>query len=239
MVNPALTSSQLAAASVRPPDAARLRVLVADPDALARSMIRFALRDNDRIGVIHTAQNNREALELARHYRPTIAIIGLPPGGGIDLVQKLLENTPDILVLTVSDTDHPTAIAALRAGAVGHIGKDIDPQNLADLVGRVADGEVIISQPVMPSLLQALREVPATGWRPLRSRLTNRQWEIIEMLSEGATTQQIADQLVLSPLTVYSHVKSLLRKLDVRTRHDAVIAGERLRRQEALKQSTT
>ena len=240
MVNHALSSSQLAAPE-RTSGAAhdRLRVLVADPDALARSMIRFALRDSDRIAVVHTAGDSREALELARHYRPRVAIVGLPTGGGIELVQKLLESTPDILILTVSDTDHPTAIAALRAGAVGHIGKDIDPANLADLVGRVADGEVIVSQRVMPSLLQALREVPATGWRPLRSRLTNREWEIVEMLAEGATTQRIAEQLVLSPVTVYSHVKSLLRKLGVRSRPEAVIAGERLRREEALTRSTT
>ena len=217
----------------------RLRVLVADPDGLARSMIRFALRDSDRISVVHTARDSREALELARHYRPSVAIVGLPPGGGIELVKKLLENTPGILVLTVSDTDHLTAIAALRAGAVGHIGKDIDPDNLADLVARIADGEVIVSQRVMPSLLQALREVPASGWRPLRSRLTNREWEIVEMLREGATTQRIAEQLVLSPVTVYSHIKSLLRKLGVRSRQEAVIAGEQLRQEEALTRPTT
>jgi NarL family two-component system response regulator LiaR len=60
-------------------------------------------------------------------------------------------------------------------------------------------------------LLEALREVPAAGWRPLRSRLTNREWEIIELLAEDATIQLIAEQLVLSPVTVYSHIKSLLR----------------------------
>jgi DNA-binding NarL/FixJ family response regulator len=142
-------------------------------------------------------------------------------------------------VLTVADDDHRTAIAALRAGAVGHIGKDIDPEDLAELVGRAADGEVIVSQPLMPSLLEALREAPASGWRPLRSRLTNREWEIIELLGEDASTQGIAEQLVLSPVTVYSHVKSLLRKLGVRSRRDAVIAAERLRREEALTRSPT
>ncbi len=237
----ARSSSQLAAASEQPSGAAhdRLRVLVADPDGLARSMMRFALRNSDRIAAVHTAGSSREALELARHYRLSVAIVGLPTGAGVELVQKLLESTPDLLVLTVSDTDHLTAIAALRAGAVGHIGKDIEPETLAELVGRVADGEVIVSQRVMPSLLEALREVPASGWRPLRSRLTNREWEIVEMLGEGATTQRIAEQLVLSPVTVYSHVKSLLRKLGVRSRPEAVIAGKRLRREEALGRSAS
>jgi DNA-binding NarL/FixJ family response regulator len=204
-------------------------------------MMRLALRSSDRIAVVHTAENSREALELARYYRPSVAIVDtvLPPAGGVELVGNLLQSVPDTRVLMMSIDDHQTAIEALRAGAVGHIGKEVEPENLAELVGRAADGEVIVSQPLLSSLLEALREVPASGWRPVRSRLTNREWEIIELLGEDATTQRIADQLVLSPVTVYSHVKSLLRKLGVRSRRDAVVAAERLRREEALTRSTT
>jgi DNA-binding NarL/FixJ family response regulator len=217
----------------------RLNVLIADSDGLARSMMRFALRSSDRIAVVHTAGNSREALELAWYHRPSVAIVdtALPPGGGVELVGKLLQSLPETRVLTMSGNDHRTAIAALRAGAVGHIGKDIELEDLAELVGRAAEGEVIVSQPLLTSLLEALREVPASGWRPLRSRLTNREWEIIELLGEDASTQLIAEQLVLSPVTVYSHVKSLLRKLGVRSRRDAVIAAERLRREETLSRS--
>jgi DNA-binding NarL/FixJ family response regulator len=140
-------------------------------------------------------------------------------------------------VLTLSAVnDHATVIAALRAGAVGHIGREVDPEELTELVVRAADGEVIVAQWLMPALLEALREVPDSGWRPLRSRLTTREWEVVELLEEGATTQRIADRLVLSPMTVYSHTKSVLRKLGVNSRRDAVIAAERLRREEALTQ---
>jgi DNA-binding NarL/FixJ family response regulator len=219
----------------------RLRVLVADSDGLARSMMRFALGNSDRIAVVHTAGDSREALELARYYRPSVAIVDtvLPPGGGVELIQKLLQTAPETRVLTVADDDDRSAIAALRAGAVGHIGKETEPESLAELVGRAADGEVIVSQPLLTSLLETLRELPASGWRPLRSRLTNREWEIIEMLGEDATTQRIAEQLVLSPVTVYSHIKSLLRKLGVRSRRDAVVAAARLRREESLSRSPT
>ena len=219
----------------------RLHVLVADSDGFARSMMRFALRNSERIAVVLTAQNGREALELARYHRPSVAIVDtlLPPGGGVELVGKLNQSLPGTRVLTMSVDDDQTALAALRAGAVGHIGKEIEPESLAELVGRAADGEVIVSQPLLSSLLEALRDVPASGWRPLRSRLTNREWEIIELLGEDATTQRIADQLVLSPVTVYSHIKSLLRKLGVRSRRDAVVAAERLRREEALSRCAT
>ena len=215
---------------------AGVRVLIADADGLARGMMRFALANSDRIAVVHAAANSREALELARYFRPGVAIVDtvLPPRGGLELVRMLLLAVPGIRVLTLSVNGDRTAIAALRAGAVGHIAKDIDPEALAELVARAADGEVIVSQRLMPALLDALRELPDSGWRPLRSRLTTREWEIVELLGEGATTQRIADQLVLSPMTVYSHTKSILRKLGVNSRRDAVIAAARLRREEAL-----
>jgi DNA-binding NarL/FixJ family response regulator len=218
-----------------------VRVLIADGDGLARGMMRFALADSARIGVVHAAGNVREALELARYFRPAVAVVDtdLPPNGGLELVRMLLWAIPDIRVLTLSINDDRTAIAALRAGAVGHIAKDTDPEGLAELVVRAANGEVIVSQTLMPALVDALREVPDSGWRPLRSRLTTREWEIVELLGEGATTQRIAERLVLSPLTVYSHTKSILRKLGVNSRRDAVVAAERLRREEALTRPKT
>ena len=82
-------------------------------------------------------------------------------------------------------------------------------------------------------MIDALRQVPATGWRPARSRLTAREWEIVDLLGEGATTDGIAEQLVLAPATVYSHVKNVMGKLEVHSRHDAVHAAMRLRREEA------
>jgi DNA-binding NarL/FixJ family response regulator len=219
-----------------------VRVLIADADGLARSMMRFALSNSERIAAVHGAGNAREALELASYFRPAVAIIdaAVPPAGGLELVRALLRTTPATRVLTLSAVnDHRTAIRALRAGAVGHIGRDVDPEELTELVIRAADGEVVVAQWLMPALLTALREVPDSGWRPLRSRLTTREWEIVELLGQGATTQRIADRLVLSPMTVYSHTKSVLRKLGVNTRHDAVIAAEQLRRQEALNRPAT
>jgi DNA-binding NarL/FixJ family response regulator len=214
----------------------RLRVLVADHDGLARGMMSTALHRADRVAIVVTAGEGREALELARYYHPTVVIIdtALPPDGGVELIVKMLQVAPETRILTVSVDDEQTALAALRAGAVGHIGKDVDPDELARLVVRAADGEAIIPQRLMMPLLELLRELPDTGWRPLHSCLTTREWEIVELLALGATTQRIAERLVLSPTTVYSHVKSVLRKLGVHSRRDAVAAAERLRREEAL-----
>jgi DNA-binding NarL/FixJ family response regulator len=211
-----------------------LRVLIADPDGLARRMMSDALREANIVASVHPAGSARETLELARYYRPAIAIVdtGLAPNGAIDVIGKVLQFTPETRIVTVSANAPHLAIAALRAGAVGHIHKDIDPERFASLVLRAADGEAVIPRDLLMPLLELLRAIPDSGWRPLHSRLTTREWEIIELLGAGATTQTIAERLTVSSTTVYSHVKSVLRKLGVNSRRDAVIAAERLRREE-------
>jgi DNA-binding NarL/FixJ family response regulator len=214
----------------------RVRVLIADHDGLARRMIRNALQEAARIVTVASARDGKEALELTSYYYPRVLIVdtALPPAGCVELIHNVLAAAPDTRILTVSANDDHSALAALRAGAVGHINKDIDPRDLVRLVLLAGDGEAIVPRRLVMPLLSVLREVPDTGWRPLRSRLTTREWQIIELLGDNTSTEHIAERLVLSQTTVYSHVKSVLRKLGVHTRHDAVAAAERLRHDEAL-----
>jgi DNA-binding NarL/FixJ family response regulator len=217
--------------------AERLRVLIADHDGLARHTMRTALHELDRVAIVLSTGESRDALELLGHYRPTIAIldVGLPPNGCIELIREMLQIAPQTRILTVSINDQQAAIAALRAGAIGHIHKNVEPDEFARQVLRAADGEAIIPQQLITPLLDLVREIPDAGWRPLHSRLTTREWEIIELISEGANTKHIADHLVLSETTIYSHVKSLMRKLNVHTRTEAVTAAQHLRREEATR----
>jgi DNA-binding NarL/FixJ family response regulator len=213
----------------------RLRVLIADQDALARRMMHDVLQDAGLV-VIGGARDGREALDLARHYRPDVVLvdIALPPAGGVELIRQLAPNL-DTRIVTVSaadDVDEPV-LAALHAGAIGHVDKDVEPDEFVRLVILASGGEAIIPSRVMPRLLKLWREVPAGGWRPLRSALTTREWEIVDLLGEGASTEAIAERLVLSPTTVYTHVYRLLRKLGVHSRFEAVAAAQRLRQQEA------
>jgi DNA-binding NarL/FixJ family response regulator len=214
----------------------RARVLIADHDGLARRMLHTALQETDGIEMIPAVGNAREALELVRYYRPTVLIAdtGLPPDGCVELIRKVGQIVPETRVLTVSVGDDETALAALRAGAAGHIGKDVDPGELGRLVALAADGEAIVPRRLVRPLLGLLREVPETGWRPVHSRLTTREWQIVELLGEDPSTDRIAECLVLCPATVYSHIKNVLRKLGVHSRRDAVAAAERLRQDEAL-----
>jgi DNA-binding NarL/FixJ family response regulator len=220
----------------------RVSVLIADHDGLARRMMQNVLQDAAGVVMVISARDARETLELARYYRPTVLILdtALPPAGGAELTRKLLGVVSEVRILTVSATDDDeAALAALRAGAIGHIDKDVDPHMLVHLVLRAADGEAIVPRRLTMALLGLVQELPDAGWRPLHSRLTTREWQVVELLSDGASTQRIAERLVLEQTTVYSHVKSVLRKLGVHSRRDAVSAAERLRREEALTRRST
>ena len=219
----------------RPPDTP-VRVVIADHDGLARSMLRSVLAGSDGITLVAATGDGREAVELAGHYRPAVAILDttLIAHSGMRLIRVMASRAPQTRVLTIAVGDDETALAALKEGSFGHLTKDISPAKLAHLVKRAAAGEAIVPRRLTADLLELVGQFPNSRWRPLHSRLTNREWEIVELLADGASTQDIADTLVLSPTTVYSHVKSLLRKLGVHSRREAVQAAHALRLEETL-----
>jgi two-component system, NarL family, response regulator LiaR len=214
----------------------RVRALVADQDSLARRMMQDVLQDVAGLVVIGGARDGREAVELARYYRPDVLLvdIALPPAGGVELIRQVVPilHTRIVTVSAAADIDE-AVLAALHAGAVGHIDKDVEPDEFVRLVILASGGEAIVPTRVMTRLLELWREIPAGGWRPLQSTLTTREWQIVDLLGEGASTEAIAERLVLSPTTVYSHVHRVLHKLGVHSRWEAVAAAQRLRQQEA------
>jgi two-component system, NarL family, response regulator LiaR len=215
-----------------------MRLLIADQDGLARRMMLDVVQSAGPGAAVAGARDGREALELAREYRPTMVLIdiALPPAGGVAVIRELMTMLPGARVVTVSATaDHDQSVlVGFRAGATGHIDKDIDPDEFARLVSLAAAGEAIVPGRLMTALLERWRrEMPAGGWRPTRSALTTREWQIVELLGDGASTEQITERLVLSPCTVYSHIYRLLHKLGVHSRREAVAAAQRLRQAEA------
>jgi DNA-binding NarL/FixJ family response regulator len=212
-----------------------LRVMLADGDPLARQLVGGVLRDAPGLAVVDAAADGPQAVNLARRHRPNVLVIesALPGRDGVDVVRELTRAQPETrVVMLCAQGDDDDALQAFRAGAIGYLTKDLDPAELPDLVRKAARGEPVIPAALLPRLLELVRDVPDVGWRPVRSRLTTREWEIVRLLEDGASTRAIAVALSVSKSTVYSHLKSLMRKLSVHSRHDVVAVARRLRREE-------
>jgi DNA-binding NarL/FixJ family response regulator len=204
-----------------------LRVVIADPDPLARRAVRDELESRPRFVVVAEAADGTEALELCRRHQPELLITeaALPRIDGIALTRRLHAEAPDIRVLLFAVESGPDiAIRALRAGAAGYLSKDDGLAAVGAALAAVARGEAAVSRLLTMRLIERLRMVPeaGTGIRPVKSNLTSREWEVLDLLVSGAGTTRIAKTLFLTQDTVYSHIKSIMRKLDVRTREEAV-----------------
>jgi DNA-binding NarL/FixJ family response regulator len=209
----------------------RLRALLADPDPLVRGVVRDELRNAGFIVVADTG-DGRDALDLVRFYRPDLAVMEarLPSLETVSAIRTIARDVPQTRVVILSAApDEELGLELLRAGAVGYLSKDVGVAALPRTLAKVAAGEAAVPRTLSMRVLESLRRVPDRGWRPLHSQLTTREWEVIELLSAGAGTQDIAAELVLSPATVYGHVKNIMRKLEVRSRSEAVAAAQRLR----------
>lgn len=214
-------------------DDAPLRVIVVDDDPLARRMLRDVLH-RAGITVIADAGSGREAVELTAYYRPDVVVMDLimPGMDGLAAMSEILRTAPDtrVVILTSSDDDE-VGLMTLRAGASGFLSKNVGMEALPRALYCARDGEAVITRRLTMRLIEDLRLVrqDSAGMRPIRSTLTAREWEVLDLLCQELTTDEIADRLVVSVETVRSHVKNVLRKLDVRSRREAVAAASRLR----------
>ncbi len=214
-------------------DPGPVRVIIVDDDPRVRRAVRDALQDAGII-VIAEAGNGEDAVALSAHYSPDVVLmdIVMPGMDGITATRRLLERAPSVKVLVLSAAeDDDLGMLCLRSGAAGFLSKSAGVSSLPRALTATRDGEVVISQRLTAKLVDRLRRLPAdgAGMRPVRSPLTAREWEVLDLLCQQSSTEQIAADLVLSPETVRSHVKNILRKLEVGSRKQAVDVARRLR----------
>jgi DNA-binding NarL/FixJ family response regulator len=199
---------------------------VVDDDHALRADVRAALH-GDGFVVIAEADNGRDAIDLALHFRPNVVVMDVVMANidGIAATRAISHRAPDVrvLLLTRSD-DEELGLLGLRAGAAGHVVKGLPMDELVGAVRRVADGEPVVGAAVTWRLIERLRALPdgGLGVRPVRSALTPREWEVLDLLCAGMTVDQISDHLVLARDTVRTHVKRVLRKLGAHTQAEAV-----------------
>jgi DNA-binding NarL/FixJ family response regulator len=202
-----------------------LRVLIADDHPMARVGVRVAL-ERGGFDICAEADDATSAIEAAEREHPDVCLLDIQmPGSGIHAAEEIGKRVPEsaIVMLTVSriDTD---LFDALRAGATGYLLKDIDPTRLPFVLRRVLEGEAALPRHLVALVIDEFRERGRR--RPLLKRrgivLTDREWEVLELMSHGLSTFEIADRLFIEPVTVRTHVSAILKKLHVSSRKAAL-----------------
>ena len=209
-------------------------ILLVDDHPLTRDGLAGLLAGRG-FDVVGQAGDGAEALELARELQPDVVLLDLsmPGVGGLEALPLLRAEAPgcEVVVLTASG-DEENLLAAIRGGAAGYLLKTEPPERLVDFLHGAAEGEAALSGGVARRLLEQVRNGrPSDGGVPgsIARRLSARELEVLLLLDEHLGTDQIAKRLFISEHTVRSHVKSLLRKLGVASRREALetLAAER------------
>lgn len=209
-----------------------MRVLLIDDHALFRVGLQ-GLLERRGIGVVATVGTGQEGLRLVPELMPDVVLLDMrmPDMSGLEVLKSLRKAgaTMPIVMLTTSD-DERDLVEALRSGAQGYLLKDIDPEELVEVLGDIVAGETVVAPDLMGVLAKVVQEGDAAAQRTLSpfASLTPRELEILRHLAEGQSNKVIARNLGISDGTVKLHVKAILRKLDVHSRVEAaVIAVER------------
>jgi DNA-binding NarL/FixJ family response regulator len=207
-----------------------MRVVIADDHPMTRVGVRIAL-ERDGFEICAEADDAATAVEAAQRERPDICLLDIQmPGSGIHAAEEIARKVPDaaIVMLTVSRSDRDL-FDALRVGASGYLLKDTDPERLPLALRGVLDGEAALPRHLVALVIEEFRERGRR--RPLLKKrgvvLTDREWEVLELMSQGLTTFEIADRLFIEPVTVRTHVSAILKKLHVSSRKEALQLIER------------
>jgi DNA-binding NarL/FixJ family response regulator len=214
-----------------PPETPPIRVLLADDQALLRATFRILIDTDPGMTVVGEAANGREAVELAHSQHPDVIVmdIRMPGTDGLTATSLIAADpalaATRILILTTFEDDENVA-KALRAGASGFLGKDVSAEGLLAGIRTIADGETLLSPAATRSLIGRFLATPEPR-RPDSPRrlasLTDREREVMALAALGRSNDEIADHLVVSPLTVRSHIHRAMTKLQARDRAQLVV----------------
>jgi DNA-binding NarL/FixJ family response regulator len=201
-----------------------IRVILADDHALVRAGFHALLASLEGIVVVAEAADGRQALQLVEANRPDVVLmdISMPELNGLDAVEKITRDFPQVRVIILSmHANEEYVLQALRAGAAGYLLKDAGIAELELAVRAVGRGETYLSPPVSRSViddyLRRLSSPAEAGGLPPgpEAKLTPRQREVLQLIAEGRTTQEIAKRLNLGVKTVETHRAQLMERLDI------------------------
>jgi DNA-binding NarL/FixJ family response regulator len=201
-----------------------IRILLADDQALVRAGFRLILNAEPDLEVVAEAGDGDEAVERALETNPDVVLmdVRMPRVNGIEATRQLVQrgNGVRVLMLTTFDLDE-YVIEAFRAGASGFLLKTAPPQQLIAAVRTIHDGDALLAPASTRRLIEEFARPAAIA--PALAELTARERDVLSLLARGLTNAEIAAELVVEPSTVKSHVASVLAKLELRDRVQAVV----------------
>jgi DNA-binding NarL/FixJ family response regulator len=204
-----------------------IRILIADDHPMMREALKTALEDEKDLIIIGEASNGLEAIALAETHHPDVILIDLlmPGMNGLEAIARLVDTDPNTKILVVTSLeDEEKVTAAIQAGALGYFPKTAPRSFLLEAIRKVADGVPYLPAGIAKKLFSSLRNMKTTlpGRSAVDEPLTARQEEILALLGEGRSDQEIGKSLHLSDATVRSHVHRVLQRLGLKNRAQAV-----------------
>ena len=212
-----------------------IRVLLADDQALFLEGLETLLSSHKDIQVVGQAANGQEAVDLALELRPDVILMDMqmPVLDGIGATRRVKQSLPEcrVIALTTFD-DNETIFNALRAGAAGYLLKDVGSAQLADSIRRTANGEGILDPSVTTKVVAEFSRVSSlvAAAQPdaLAEPLSERELEVLRLVTAGLSNREIAGRLFISPGTAKSHVHNLCSKLGAHNRTEAAMRAREL-----------
>lgn len=213
----------------------KIRVLLADDQAMLVAALSTILNAQDDIEVVATATTGSEAVTAALSHRTDVAIldIRMPGMDGIAAAQAILSRVPECRIIMLTTFNEEELVAqSIAAGAHGFLLKDADPEVLVGAVRDVAKGESVLASQVTGPVLEAYRTALTRGQLSAQERqglslVTRREMEVLSLIARGATNSEIAAEMVIAETTVKTHVSSLMSKLAARDRVALVLFAQR------------
>ena len=205
------------------------RVFLLDDHELVRRGLRDLLEAEDDLVVVGEAGTAEEALRRVPATNPDVAVLDvrLPDGNGVEVCRDIRAKRPEIQCLMLTSfADDEALFNAIMAGAAGYVLKQIKGTDLVDAIRKVAVGQSLLDPAVTARVLERLRSGPEEDER--LARLTEQERKILDLIAEGLTNRQIADQMFLAEKTIKNYVSNLLAKLGMERRTEAAVYAARL-----------
>ncbi|MEV5838759.1 response regulator transcription factor [Nocardia sp. NPDC052112] len=209
-----------------------IRVVIADDQALLAGTFQLLIDSADDMEVVGVAEDGRQAIETVRSAKPDVVLmdIRMPGLDGLAATQEICRDeslqATRVLILTTFELDEYVA-QALRAGASGFLGKDVGPEELLRAIRTVAAGDTLLSPTATKTLIARFLARPEghTATADALEVLTAREREVVALVAEGLSNDEIAEQMYLSPLTIRTHVQRAMTKLGARHRAQLVVVA--------------